>query len=31
MAIQKLVEQVKGIPAYVKAHWKQPGEGEYLS
>lgn len=31
MAIQKLVEQVKGIPAYVKTHWKQPGEGEYLS
>lgn len=31
MAIQKLVAQVKGIPAYVKAHWKQPNEGEYLS
>lgn len=31
MAIQKLVAQVKGIPPYVKAHWKQPGEGEYLS
>ncbi|MGN0519689.1 MAG: MFS transporter [Candidatus Fimenecus sp.] len=31
MAMQKLMQQIKGVPAYVKAHWKHPNEGEYLS
>lgn len=31
MAVKDLVKQVKGVPAYVKSHWKHPNEGEYLS
>lgn len=31
MAKLALMQKVKDVPSYVKAHWKHPNEGEYLS
>ena len=31
MAKLALIQKVKDVPSYVKAHWKTPNEGEYLS
>lgn len=31
MTFNELKTQVKGVPDYVKSHWKTPNEGEYLS
>ena len=31
MKVSEIIGKVKEAPAYVKAHWNTPAEGEYLS